>query len=178
MANSNYGGVIYCDAAGILSKIPVYVVGILQYPAAVEDALDLNFWDENSALGESYITGTVHATNHIDSTGSFTDTTIWADGNVVKLSQYSGTYKTENETYHLIGTRADNTLTAVEASFTADSECKMKLTSYPTRPFFNCLQPKVADSHQSKWHYMGGIYAPNLVCEGITASSYAIIYVR
>lgn len=172
MANAFYGNVWTCDTPGIITKRPIWLRGIMFYPNAVDDAVLLNWWDESNPYTTSTIVGTVHGTAHIDSVGAFADTTIFADGNVVNIHHYTGAYKTANETYHLIGTRADNTLTMVEASLSTDSACTMSLTSYPARTAVKIVQP--TDTNQlSIWMPFDGEMGfrfHNLTLETISGS--------
>lgn len=178
MSNSTYGGVIFCDTVGILSKIPLWIRAIQFYPNAVSDVLDLNFWDEGNAYTTMFMTATA-------STGTVTDADAasnlltagnFPDGAVVKVWEGSGA--AANHTYHLIGTAGNNDRIIITPTSTwADEATKTyKITSYPQRPFFNALQPGAATTHQSKFHYFGGVYVPNLICETLSTSAYALIY--
>jgi len=180
MANSVYQGVHYVDTVGIISKIPLYIQAILYYPNAVTDILDLNFWDESSVALDSFMTATA-------SSGTVTDgdtghnvltSTACPDGSVVQVlgGNGSATY----HTYHLIGTAGNDDRIVITPTSTWGNETSKtyRFKVFPQRAFFNCLQPTATNTHESKFQFFGGQYVPNLICEGITASSYAIIYTK
>ena len=178
MANATYGGVIYADTVGILSKIPLWIRAIQFYPAAVSDVLDLNFWDEGNAYTTTFITATASSGTVTDASTSENLLTAanFPDGAVVKVWEGSGsaTY----HTYHLIGTAGNDDRIIITPTTTWGDEAAKtyKITSYPQRPFFNALQSTVANTHESKFHYFGGVYVPNLILEAISTSAYALIY--
>jgi hypothetical protein len=180
MANSLVGNVWYVDTAGIISKKPITLRGVMFYPNTQADAILFNWWDEAEPYTPtSSSAATVHATTHIDSTGTFASTTAFAATNVVRISHYTGAYKIENETYHLIQTRtSDNILTIAEASLTADSACSMTFHPYPSRVAIQLVQP--ADTNQySMWvPFPGpnGFTFHNLALESISATCSAQLY--
>ncbi len=179
MANSVYQGVHYVDTVGIISKIPLRIRAIQFYPNAVSDAIDLNFWDEANAISATNIVMTATAAS-----GTVTDddatrnvlTSAFADGAVVKVLGGSGAVA--NHTYHLIGTAGDNDRIIITPTATwADETSKFyEIIAYPARAFFNALQPTVTSTHESKFHYFGGVCVPNLICETLSTSAYALIY--
>jgi hypothetical protein len=180
MANSVYQGVHYVDTVGIISKVPLWIQAILYYPNAVSNALDLNFWDETTAALDSYMTATASSGTVTDAdTGhNVLTSTACPDGSVVQV--LSGDGDAGNKTYHLIGTAGnDDRIIITPTSTWADEAAKTyRFKVFPARAFFNCLQPTATNTHESKFQFFGGAYVPNLICEGITASSYAIIYTK
>jgi hypothetical protein len=182
MTNTLYSGVHYVDLAGIISKVPVYVEGILFVPHAITDVLDLNFWDEGNAVSDSEIffsasgvTGTI--TESVTTNDTLTAARLPAT-NVIKVLEGSGTV--DNHTYHLIGTAGDNDKFIVDptTSWTDEATKKYHTKTYPARPFFNCTCTGITNDFSSQYYPLGGVYVPNLICEAITSGAYAIIYTR
>ena len=178
MANATYNGIIYADTVGILSKIPLYIRAIQFYPAAVSDVVDLNFWDEGNAYTTMTMTATASSGTVTDASASRNLLTAanFPDGAVVKVTHGDGA--AANHTYHLIGTAGnDDRIIITPTSTWADETTKnYTLTSYPQRPFFNALQSTVTNTHESKFHYLGGVYVPNLILETISSNAYVLIY--
>jgi hypothetical protein len=178
MANSVYQGVHYVDTVGIISKVPLRIRAIQFYPNAVSDALDLNFWDETTAALDSFMTATASSGTVTDADTGHNVLTSAAcpDGSVVQV--LSGNGAVGNKTYHLIGTAGnDDRIIITPTSTWADEATKTyRFKVFPQRAFFNCLQPTVTNTHESKFHYFGGVCVPNLICETLSTSAYALIY--
>lgn len=179
MANSNYNGIYYVDTAGIISKTALSIKGILWVPAAITNAFDLNFWDEGSpsytgSFNASSATGVVTETDtdtHTLSAAQFPATSV------VKILAQSSCVAA-NKTYHLIGTVGDNHAYTVDpvGTMTDESAKEYAVSVFPARAFFNCSASSVTNAFESKYHYLGGVWIPNLVAETVTSGSYAIIY--
>ena len=178
MANSVCQGVHYVDTVGIISKIPLRIRAIQFYPAAVSDVLDLNIWDETTAALDSFMTATASSGTVTDADAGHNVLTSAAcpDGSVVQVLGGSGsaTY----HTYHLIGTAGnDDRIVITPTSTWGDEAAKTyRFKVFPQKPFFNALQSTVANTHESKFHYFGGVCVPNLICETLSTSAYALIY--
>jgi hypothetical protein len=182
MANSVYQGVHYVDSAGIISKVPLCIESITFYPKAVADVLDLNFWDEGNAVSGSEV-----FVNASIATGVLTETDV--DAHTITAARFpaasvikiiGGDGLAANHTYHLLNDAGDNHEfeTQPTGSLTDEGPVDFHMICYPARAFFNCLVPTLANTMESKHHYFGGVHVPNLICEGISTDSYAIIYTR
>ena len=186
MANALYGGVLYADTAGILSKTPLHILGINFVPAAVSDTFDLNYWDEanevsgsNRALGNCTITGTNTFTDA--ATGGVLTAARYPATDVLKIfttREGGGNGSTANHTYHLIETAGDDNAIVTGTTLTNEANKSYKLACYPSRPFLNGLQPTATNTHESKYWYFGpyGFPVPNLILEAISTSAYLEIF--
>jgi hypothetical protein len=183
MTNAFYGQTYYATTVGIISKASVVVKAISQYPAAVQDAFSLAWWDEANPLTSGL---TFNATA---SSGTVTDTdtghdamtsTVFPAGGVVQVTYTNG--DSANKTYHLIGTAGNNDRFIVTPTATWADEATINYTvkTYPARVAFDGLQPKLADTLESKFWFFGdaGIRLPNLILSSISNNSHLIIYIE
>ena len=181
MTNAFYGQTLYGTTAGIISNVPIRVKAITQYPAAVQDAFSLAWWDEANPLTAGL---TFNATA---SSGTVTDTdtahdamtsTVFPAGGVVQVTYSNGA--AANKTYHLIGTVGNNDRFIVTPTTTWGDEGTINYTvkTYPARVAFDGIQTKAADTFGSMSWFFGdeGIWLPNLVLASITNNSHIIIY--
>ena len=186
MSNALYGQILHADTVGILSKIPIRVMGVNFVPNAVSDAFDLNWWDEanavsgaNRALGNCTITDTNTFTD--TDAGDVLTSARYPATNVLKIFKTiegGGNGSTANHTYHLIETAGNDNAIVTAATLTNEAGKSYKIDCYPSRPFLNGLQPTAANTHYSMYWYFGpqGVYLPNLVLESISTSAYLQIY--
>ena len=183
MTNAYYGQTYYATTVGIISNAPVVVKAISQYPAAVQDAFSLSWWDEanplTSGLGfnANASSGTVTDTN---ATHDVMTSTVFPAGGVVQVTYSNGA--AANKTYHLIGTEGNNDRFVVTPTTTWGDEGTINYTvkTYPARVAFDGIQTKAADTFGSMFWFFGdaGIRLPNLVLSSISDSSHLIIYIE
>ena len=179
---ASYQGIHYVDAAGIISKVPVYVQAVLFSPHAMTDVLDLNFWDEANAVADSHTFFTATPSSGVitdDDTGHDVMTAAaFPATDVVKVIAGSGS--TTYHTYHLIDTAGDNDHFHITPTTTWGDETSKtyEVIVYPSRPFFNATCTGITNDFTTQWYYMGGIYVPNLICETCTSGGTALIYTR
>jgi hypothetical protein len=181
MANSLYGNVWYVDTAGIISKSPIWIRGIMFYPNTQADAILFNWWDEANVLYEgsfnaSSDTGTITETN--TSTHTLTSARFPAT-NVVQFLANSSCVA-DNKTYHLIGTAGNDHRIIVDptSTMTDESTKDYHVKVYPSRVAIHMIQP--ADTNQySMWMpFPGpkGFEFHNLVLESISSTCSAQLY--
>jgi hypothetical protein len=177
MANTQYGNVIFANAAGILSKGPLRIRAIQFYPKAVTDLIDLNFWDESETTSESFFNASIASGVVTETSGTTLSAASFPATSVVKIALDSGC-TAANKTYHLIGTAGNDAAFTVDPVTTLTDETTQNYHTfvYPARPFFNALCQTVTNSMESKWHYFGGVWVPNLILEAISTDAYALIY--
>lgn len=181
MGNSLYGNVWHIDTAGIISKTPIWLRGIMFYPNTQADAILLNWWDEGNPIASSEMffnatasSGTVTET---DDTNPLTSTLFPATG-VVRVLGGSGT--TANHTYHLIGAAGNDHRIIIDPTSTWADEGPFDYhtITYPARVAIRMIQP--ADTNQySMWVPFPGPFGfrfPNLVLETISATCSAQLY--
>jgi len=180
MTNAYYGQTYYATTVGIISNAPVVVKAISQYPAAVQDAFSLAWWDEANPLTSGL------AFNATVSSGAVTDTnathdvmtsTVFPAGGVVQVTYSDGA--AANKTYHLISGVGDNDHFDA-ATWSDETAINYTVKTYPARVAFDGLQSKLADTLESKFWFFGdaGIRLPNLVLSSISDSSHLIIYIE
>ena len=182
MANSFYGNVIYIDAPGIVSTKGIYVTAIQYFPYAVTNTVVLNWWDEANPTAGSHIfmkaTAATGVITDDDTAHDALTAAAFPDTSVVKVRGGNGLVA--NHTYHLIETAGndDHFHVTPTASWTDETSAKYEIISYPARTAFMALGQTVANTMESKFHYFGGHYFPNLICETLSASSICMVYVQ
>jgi hypothetical protein len=180
MSNALYGNTLYCDTVGIISKTPIRVRAICFYPAAENDSILFNWWDEANPLAGSNIAFTATASTgtitNADAGANVMTAAAFPDGAVVKVLDSSGA--AGNKTYHLIGTvgNDDRFIVTPTALWSDEASKYYHVVSYPARTAFKLLQAKDTNE-ESLWFQMEDILMPNLVLETISASCSAIVYI-
>jgi hypothetical protein len=180
MANVLTANIWTCTELGILTTKPVWVKGIMFYPAAVSNAFVLKWWDEADTTLRSgictYTIDLVSADHHVKATSNVFPST-WLDGNVVKCLETTGS---DEGKYGLIKTAGDNDEFTVHLiPLTAEATKVGDWACYPSYYAFMGLQPTVTNSHQCMWFPFGGergFRFPNLALDILSSSAYLQIY--
>ena len=177
MANSLVGDVWYCDTLGILTSKPIWVRGIMYYPAAVDGECTLRWWAEDTTidlLAKTYSVAT-SGDDTITSTGNFPDT--WLDGNVVKIGETTGSDK---NTHGLIKTAGNTNAIVIHGSpFTQESNKVGDFYQFTSYVAFKAKASKAADTETSMWFPFGGergFMFPNLAFDDCDTSDVVLIY--
>lgn len=180
MANVLTRNIWTCASLGIISTKPVWVKGIMYYPAAIDGEFTLKWWDEDSpTLVASSITYTVTVStdNTVTATTNAFPST-WIDGNVVKCIATTGSDKGK---YGLIQTEGNNTrFVTWGAPFTTEASVVGDWHCYPTYTAFRGKASKATDTETSMWFPFGGeqgFQFPNLALDDFDTSDVIIIYV-
>lgn len=179
MANVLTKRILSCDSLGIISPSPIIVRAIMFYPAAVDDAFQLKWWDEDSPttdLRAATYTITTSTDDTITSTGNFAS--AWADGNVVKCYKTTGS---DWGVYGLIKTAGDNDAIVIHLSpFTTEASKVGSFLNLPTYNAFRGHASKAADTETSMWFPFGGkgFEFPNLALDSLSTSAAIDIYVE
>ena len=179
MANILTKRILSCDSLGIISPCKIVVRGIMFYPAAVDDAFQLKWWDEDNPttiLKSATYTITTSTDDTITSNGNFSN--AWADGNVIKCLKTTGS---DWGVYGLIQTAGDNNAVVIHLSpFTTEANKVGNFANYPTYNAFRAHSTKFADSETSLWFpFCGnGFEFPNLALDSLSSSAAVDIYVE
>ena len=181
MANTLYGNVWVCATAGIISKEPIWVRGVMFYPNTQNDSVLFNWWDEGNVLYE----GSFNASS---STGVITETNV--DTHTLTAARFpatdvirfmpDSTCLAANETYHLIGAAGDDHAITVDpvTTMTDESTKEYHVFVYPSRVAIKMVQPKDTNEYSMWMPFPGpmGFRFPNLTLETISSTCSAILY--
>ena len=168
------------DTIGIVSTGPVWVKGIMYYPAAVDGEFLLKWWDEDSTtLNSGVITYTITTSTDdtITASGGTPLPNTWLDGNVIKCLNTTGS---DTGVTGLIKTAGNNTVVVTHLSpFTAEASKVGVFACYPTYTAFKGKASKAADTETSMWFPFGGergFEFHNLALDDLDTSDVIVLY--
>jgi archaellin len=169
------------DTAGVVSKVPIYVVKAVLFPNAAGDSVTFMSWNENDTADTTMADKTVTATAdpYLQSTGNFESTEVTA-GDVIKIIRSS---TGNNLDTFSVATRDNDNQVTLDGypTLTAESTkvytwkvwtpfVSFKLTSPGTEAISEILDFSGENNGKGRWF-------PNLMMDALSSSAVIHLFI-